>query len=52
MKISAFSEKDYPRVLDIYGNSKLDELRFENDEKRLSALKESDIYIYHQGFLI
>lgn len=59
MKIRAFSEKDYPRVVEIYANSKLDELRFEkekfkllpieNDKKRLSALKESDIYVYDDG---
>jgi putative acetyltransferase len=56
MKIRAFSDKDYPRILEIYARSKLDELRFEpvafeflpleEDEKRLSALMESDIYVY------
>ena len=59
MNIRAFNEKDYPRVFEIYSNSKLDELRFEekkfellpleNDEKRFSALKESDIYVYDDG---
>jgi len=56
MNIRSFSEKDYPSVFEIYSSSKLDELRFEkkkfdllpleNDEKRFSALKESDIYVY------
>ncbi|MDB4837360.1 GNAT family N-acetyltransferase [Marinomonas sp.] len=59
MNIRAFNEKDYPRVFEIYSNSKLDELRFEkkkfdllpleNDEKRFSALKESEIYVYDDG---
>jgi putative acetyltransferase len=59
MNIRAFSEKDYPRVFEIYSSSKLDELRFEkkkfdllpleNDEKRFSALKESEIYVYDDG---
>ena len=59
MNIRAFNEKDYPRIFEIYSNSKLDELRFEkkkfellpleNDEKRFSALKESDIYVYDDG---
>ena len=62
MKIRAFCDKDYPRVLEIYANSKLDELRYENekfellplenDEKRLSALKESDIYVYDDGGIL
>jgi len=62
MKIRTFSEKDYPRVLEIYANSKLDELRFESktfvllpledDEKRLTALKESDIFVYDDGFVL
>ena len=59
MNIRAFCEKDYPRLLEIYSNSKLDELRFEkrlfqllpleNDEKRLSALKESKIFVFDDG---
>jgi putative acetyltransferase len=59
MSIRAFSDNDYPRVLDIYANSKLDELRFEpvefellpldQDEKRLSALNESALYVYDDG---
>ena len=61
MNIRAFCEKDYPRLLEIYSNSKLDELRFEkrlfqllpleNDEKRLSALKESKIFVFDDGEL-
>ncbi len=59
MKIRAFNDKDYSRILEIYANSKLDELRFEpvefellpleEDEKRLSALKDSDLYVYENG---
>jgi putative acetyltransferase len=59
MNIRAFNEKDYPRVFEIYSNSKLDELRFEkkkfellpieNDEKRFSALNESEVYVYDDG---
>ncbi|KZN62822.1 acetyltransferase [Pseudoalteromonas luteoviolacea CPMOR-1] len=59
MSIREFSEKDYPRIFQIYARSKLDELRFdkkgfkllplENDEKRLSALKESKIYVFDDG---
>lgn len=59
MKIRTFSDEDYPRVLEIYASSKLDELRFEktvfellpleHDEKRLSSLKESDIFVYDDG---
>lgn len=56
MKIRAFCDKDYPRILEIYANSKLDELRFEEktfellpldqDKKRLPPFKESDIFVY------
>ncbi|MCF6443014.1 GNAT family N-acetyltransferase, partial [Pseudoalteromonas luteoviolacea] len=59
MNIREFRDKDYPRVLEIYSKSKLDELRFEkkkfkllpleNDEKRLPALKESKIYVFDDG---
>jgi putative acetyltransferase len=62
MKIRAFSEEDYPRILEIYSRSKLDELRFEkqtfqflpleDDEKRLSALKESTIYVFDDGEIL
>lgn len=55
MHIREYNEKDFPSVLQIYAKSKLDELRFEqrvfkllpleSDEKRLSALKESKIYV-------
>jgi len=48
--------------LDIYAQSKLDELRFEkmefellpleNDENRLTQLKESDIYVYEDEGVI
>lgn len=59
MKIRAFCATDYQSVLEIYSGSKLDELRFEkkafellpleSDEKRLSALKESEIFVYEDG---
>lgn len=59
MNIREFSDKDYPRVLEIYAHSKLDELRFEKeiftllpleeDEERLASLKESEIYVYDDG---
>lgn len=56
MRIRKYNSNDYSAVLDIYAASKLDELRYEDKEfdflpleedfKRLSKLKESDIYIY------
>jgi len=59
MKIREFNDTDYLSILEIYSSSKLDELRFEkrkfdllpldNDERRLSALKESKIYVYDDG---
>lgn len=59
MKIREYCEEDYPRILDIYRESKLDELRFERDkfellpldkdEKRLKQLEESNIYVYDNG---
>ncbi len=59
MNIRPFRDNDFPEVLDIYANSKLDELRFEiegfdlipleEDEARLAGLKESDIYVYEEG---
>lgn len=62
MHIREFNEKDFPSVLQIYAKSKLDELRFEqrafkllpleNDEKRLSALKESKIYVFDNGEIL
>ncbi|MDK1286276.1 GNAT family N-acetyltransferase [Pseudoalteromonas umbrosa] len=62
MSVREFCEKDYPTVLEIYSKSKLDELSFEkkaftllpleNDEKRMSALKESKIYVFDDGKLL
>ena len=62
MNIRSFIDDDFPALLDIYANSKLDELRFEenefellpldNDEIRLAELKESDIYVYEDGGVI
>lgn len=62
MNIRELTEEDYPRIFEIYSKSKLDELRFEkktfkllpleNDEKRLSALKESKIYVFDDGNIL
>jgi len=59
MTIRNFTERDLPVILDIYSRSKLDELRFEeeefellplqNDTKRLPALQESDIFVFDNG---
>lgn len=59
MNIRAYCENDYPSIITIYANSKLDELRFESksfkllrleqDKKRLSAFLESDIYVFDDG---
>jgi len=56
MSIRKYSESDYSSLLDIYANSKLDELMYENDKFELLALEkdeirsiqlfESDIYVY------
>lgn len=57
MTIRASSEEDLPQIFDIYSNSKLDELKFEDqefslvpieeDSKRLAELMESDVYVFH-----
>ena len=62
MHIRPFKERDFPAILDIYLKSKLDELRFENgdfellplekDKHRLSALRESEIYVYDDGAIL
>ena len=62
MAIRPFKETDLSAILTIYANSKLDELRFENntfelvplqqDAKRFAGLKESDIYVYEEGEVI
>jgi len=54
MKLRKYRINDYPAILDIYSRSTLDELRFEekvfellpleNDNNRLTELKESNIY--------
>lgn len=58
MSIRAYTKNDLSVILDIYGRSKLDELKFENkvftllpleqDEVRLSGLMESNIYVYQE----
>lgn len=62
MNIRAFIDKDYPRLLEIYSKSKLDELRFEkrefqllpleDDGTRLSGLKESRIFVFDDGNIL
>lgn len=57
MSIRASSKDDLPQIFDIYSNSKLDELEFEEQEfslipiekdpKRLGELMESDVYVFH-----
>ncbi len=56
MNIRPYRTSDYSAVLEIYANSKLDELRYEektftllplqNDKTRLDQLLECDIYVY------
>lgn len=56
MKIRQFKETDVPKIYEIYAQSKLDELRFEDekfdllrleeDPKRLPKIMESNIYVY------
>ncbi|MEY8239710.1 MAG: GNAT family N-acetyltransferase [Cycloclasticus sp.] len=62
MKIRPYCENDYQKILDIYAESKLDELRFEKtkfellpldkDKERLAELTESDIYVYEDKEII
>jgi putative acetyltransferase len=57
-----FCEADFPAILDIYAKSKMDELVFEHgefvflpleqDERRLAALRESDIYVCEDDGII
>jgi putative acetyltransferase len=61
MSIRDYKTSDLVTVLEVYAQSKLDELRFENgefsllpldeDEKRFRALKESQIYVYDDGVI-
>lgn len=62
MSIREFTENDYPIILEIYAQTKLDELRYENkmfellplekDKIRLEELMESDIYLYDNGSVL
>lgn len=62
MNIRAYKEEDLPQIFEIYSQSKLDELRFEEkkfsllpleqDPKRFRELMESDIYICHKDNII
>lgn len=62
MNIREFTEQDKARIFEIYAHSKLDELKFENtqfellpldkDKTRLTALTESDIYVYEDGAIL
>jgi len=56
MSIRKYSDNDYRSLLDIYTNSKLDELRHEHakfellplekDETRFAQIRESNVYVY------
>lgn len=58
MSIRAYTQDDLSAIFDIYGRSKLDELKFEdkaftllaleNDETRLKGLMESEIYVFQE----
>lgn len=62
MIIRDFDEKDWDRIVEIYSESKMDELRFEKrlfeflpleqDTKRFNELKESDIYVCQSSNII
>jgi putative acetyltransferase len=59
VNIRPYTKRDFPAIADIYSESKLDELFYEEesfellpldkDDKRLTALLESDIYVYERG---
>jgi len=56
MSIRKYSKCDYSSLIEIYSNSKLDELKYENtkfellplekDDVRTTQINESDIYVY------
>ncbi|NRA52555.1 MAG: GNAT family N-acetyltransferase [Gammaproteobacteria bacterium] len=56
MSIRKYSTRDYPGLLNVYSNSKLDELKYETakfvllplekDQRRLAQICESEIYVY------
>ncbi|MGC1508456.1 GNAT family N-acetyltransferase [Ketobacter sp.] len=62
MRIRGYTEVDLAAILDIYGRSKLDELKFEDktftllplakDEARLRGLMESEIYVCEEKGII
>ena len=62
MSIRKYIQSDKNKILDIYAQSKLDELKFEqiefellpleNDEKRLGKLIESDIYVFVENDVV
>lgn len=62
MSIRPFHENDFPAILDIYAQSKMDELIYEQrefvllplaeDQKRLTELQESDIYVCEDNGVI
>ena len=62
MNIRPFKYSDLPAILDIYSNSKLDELINEKnkfsllplmeDKKRFAELMESDIYVYEENAVV
>jgi putative acetyltransferase len=60
--IRPYRESDCPAILETYATSKLDELRFEDikfdllplqdDDKRLTELMASDIYVFDDGVVV
>ena len=62
MKIRKFVDSDFPSIINIYAESKLDELEYEStkfellplnkDTVRLNKLRESDIYVYDDNGVI
>ena len=62
MSIRSYRDSDLLAVLDIYKNSKLDELQFEGerfelvplneDPVRFSKFRESDIYVFEKGGIV
>ncbi|MFC3120148.1 GNAT family N-acetyltransferase [Agaribacter flavus] len=62
MKIRPFEQHDLPQIFEIYAQSKLDELRFEEgefvlirleeDPKRFPKVMESNIFVYEDGIVL
>lgn len=62
MGIRNYEDSDFPAIVEIYNNSKLDELQFEpgrfelvpldEDPVRWSRFKESDVYVFEDSSVI